>query len=290
MTPIMQGPDWPTATRTVTSRDGTKINVVDAGQGRSIVFVHGLGLTNEVWLPQIRELQKTHRVLAIDIRGHGDSSEGVEGYSPALFAEDINAVLTELDLTDAILVGHSLGGCTIGQFVVDHPNNRDTRVAGLVLVGTFGSALNGEGWWRERFGRQQSRALASMLGRRKQPATPPSGRIVTAMTKRSFAGDAHPDDIAKMIAIGVRTPPSIVAACMKGNLSYDVIDRLGDVPTPAMVIVGSKDRTAKPSSAKRIATALPNAELIVLDGVGHPVGLQRPDELTRLIRRAASAS
>jgi pimeloyl-ACP methyl ester carboxylesterase len=286
---LLEAADWPQVAHTVAARDGTKLAVTDAGAGRPLVFFHGLGLTHEVWLPQLRALRDRYRVVGVDIRGHGDSGAGVDGYSPQLFGDDVAAVLETLDLRDAVLVGHSLGGCTIGQFVVDHPAVAAARVAGVVFVGTFASALAGEGWWRERFGRVNTRLMAATMGRRRQPETPPSGRVVVAMTKRSFGRAADPADIRRLIAIGTRTPPAVAAACALGNLTYDVADRLHDVDIPALVVVGSKDRTAPPRSARRLAAALARAELVVLDGVGHPVGLQRPDELSALIDRFASA-
>lgn len=283
MSGVLDAADWAVTTHTVASRDGTKVAVTETGVGRPIVLVHGLALTHEVWLPQIRTLRDRYRVVTIDIRGHGDSGPGVEGYSPTLFADDVAAVLTSLDLHDAVLVGHSLGGTNIGQFVVDYPEVARDRVGGLIFVGTFAAALIGEGWWRQRFGRIQTTAMASIMRRRKPSTTPPSGRLVIAMTKRSFGGSADPTDISRLLAIGTRTAPSVAAACAVGNLTYDVVDRLAAVDLPSLVVVGSKDRTAPVRSARRLVAALPHAELVVLDGVGHPVGLQRPDELSRFI-------
>ena len=134
---LLNAADWPSSRHVVASRDGTKIAVTDTGQGRPILLVHGITLTHEVWLPQIRALRERFRVLAMDVRGHGDSVPVVEGYSPALFGHDIAAVLETLDLHDAVLVGHSLGGTNIAQFAADHPDFVRARVGGLVLVGTF---------------------------------------------------------------------------------------------------------------------------------------------------------
>ncbi|MBV9666208.1 MAG: alpha/beta hydrolase [Actinobacteria bacterium] len=287
--PLLDQADWPQAHHTIASRDGTKLAMADsAGQGRPVLFVHGLGLTHEVWLPQTRLLRDRYRVLGLDTRGHGDSGPGIGGYSPTLFAEDIAAVLTALDLRDVVLVGHSLGGTNLGQFAVDHPDVLRDRVAGLIFVSTFAAALNGEGWWRQRFGGAQARAMASLMGRRKPPATPPTGRVVTAMTRRSFGGAPDPADVRRLIEIGTRTAPAIAAACTVGNLSYDIVEHLGRVQTPALVVVGSKDRTSPPRSARRLAAALPRSELVVLDGAGHPLGLQRPGELAVLIDRFAA--
>lgn len=282
---LLAAPDWETRTLSVESRDGTKLFVTDTGTGRPIVLIHGVALTHEVWLPQIRALRDRYRVVAYDVRGHGDSDEGVEGYSPKLFADDLAGVLTSLDLRNAVLVGHSLGGTNIGQFVVDHSAVVDERVSGLIFMSTFGAALKGEGFWRERFGSVQTRALASWLRRRNARTTNHDGRLVRALTRRSFGPDPADEDVRRLIEIGSCTKPSVTAACAVGNLTYDVVENLAEVTVPSLVVVGAKDRTAPVRSSRRIATALPNAELVVLPGAGHPLGLQRPADVSAIIDR-----
>ena len=109
------------------------------------------------------------------------------------------------------------------------------------------------------------------------------------MTKRSFGGSPDPEDVRRLIEIGCRTTPAAAAGCMVGNLTYNVVDRLGGLDVPTLVVVGSKDRTAPERSARRLAAALPKAEFVVLPGVGHPVGLQCPDRLTALINEFAQS-
>ena len=118
------------STREVMSRDGTRLHVVERGSGRPIVLVHGLGADHTVWGLQFADLDR-HRVIAFDTRGCGRSSPGVEGYGPHRNAEDLAAVLTALDVHDAIVVGHSLGGTTVAQLCVDHREVLQERVSGL---------------------------------------------------------------------------------------------------------------------------------------------------------------
>ena len=93
----------------------------------------------------------------------------------------------------------------------------------------------------------------------------------------------------RLIEIGSRTKPSVAAACAVGNLTYDVVDKLAAVTVPSLVVVGEKDRTAPVRSSRRIASALPNAELRVLPGAGHPLGVQRPHELSAIIDQFCGA-
>lgn len=268
------------------SRDGTKLAVFEAGEGRPIVLFHGLSGTHDIWEQQTAALSERFKVIAVDTRGHGDSAPGAEGYSPHLYAEDVEAVLTGMDLRDAIVVGHSLGGTAVGQFCVDHPDVVRDRVAGFVFVGTFASAFNGEGWFRERFGRRLVRLTAPMSARRKPDRKP--GRAAFRMARYGFGDSPRRADIERLIEIGSRTPPAVVGACTLGNLDYDVRDRLHTVTVPALVIVGEKDRLARLRSARRLSDGIQGAQLVVMPGVGHMVMFERPSEITELIEGFAA--
>ena len=89
-----------------------------------------------MWGYQLRDLSDRCRVLAVDLRGHGESRAGSAGFGLDLLAEDLRTVLEALDLRDAIVVGHSMGGMTLMQFCADHPDVLDERVAGVVFLAT----------------------------------------------------------------------------------------------------------------------------------------------------------
>jgi pimeloyl-ACP methyl ester carboxylesterase len=117
-----------------------RLHVVDAGQGTAlpVVLVHGFGGSTAVWDPQIDHLKTARRVVALDLRGHGQSDVAPRqsDYEVPAMAGDIAAVADALGLQRFALVGHSLGASVATAYAAAHPQ----RVAGLVMVGPPGRA------------------------------------------------------------------------------------------------------------------------------------------------------
>ncbi|MCU1499787.1 MAG: putative hydrolase or acyltransferase of alpha/beta superfamily, partial [Acidimicrobiales bacterium] len=120
----------------IATPDGGSVHVIEKGEGRPLVLLHGITLRSDVWAPQFHQLADRYRVVAVDLRGHGGSRAGSDGFGLPRLAGDLAAVLEELDLRDAILVGHSMGGMTIMEFSGLYPDVLAERVAGLVFVAT----------------------------------------------------------------------------------------------------------------------------------------------------------
>lgn len=117
----------------VKTSDGTQIFYKDWGSGQPIVFHHGWPLSADDWDPQMLFfLQKGYRVIAHDRRGHGRSSQTDHGNDMDTYAADVAALAKELDLRDAVHVGHSTGGGEVTRYVAQHGKG---RVAKAVLIG-----------------------------------------------------------------------------------------------------------------------------------------------------------
>ncbi len=119
----------------VTTADGTRIFFKDWGarDGQPVVFAHGWPLTSDAWDGQMLFMaQQGFRVIAHDRRGHGRSDQPANGNDMDTYADDLAAVITDLDLQQVILVGHSTGGGEISRYVGRHGT---ARVAKMVLVG-----------------------------------------------------------------------------------------------------------------------------------------------------------
>ena len=96
---------------TLTTNDGTLIYYKDWGTGRPIIFSHGWPLNSDAWETQMVFLsQQGFRCIAHDRRGHGRSSQPWEGNNMDTYADDLAEVINQLDLRDAVLIGHSTGG------------------------------------------------------------------------------------------------------------------------------------------------------------------------------------
>jgi non-heme chloroperoxidase len=117
---------------TITTRDGTQIYYKDWGTGQPIVFSHGWPLNADAWEDQMFFLSsRGYRCIAHDRRGHGRSSQPWNGNDMDTYADDLAELVRELDLHDAIHVGHSTGGGEVARYIGRHAT---ARVAGAVLV------------------------------------------------------------------------------------------------------------------------------------------------------------
>lgn len=118
----------------VVTADSVRIHYTDQGAGEpALVLVHGWSCDGTYWGAQVPEFAKTHRVVTVDLAGHGASSANRVTYTMDLFGEDVVTVLQALDLKDVILVGHSMGGAVIVEAALLAPD----RIAGLVGVENF---------------------------------------------------------------------------------------------------------------------------------------------------------
>jgi non-heme chloroperoxidase len=122
---------------TITTKDGTEIYYKDWGpkNAQPIVFHHGWPLSGDDWDTQMLYfLDKGYRVIAHDRRGHGRSAQVSDGHDMDHYAADVAAVVEDLDLRDAVHIGHSTGGGEAAHYVAQH-GQRQGRVAKLVLIG-----------------------------------------------------------------------------------------------------------------------------------------------------------
>jgi non-heme chloroperoxidase len=118
---------------TITTKDGAHIFYKDWGGGRPVVFSHGWPLNADAWDPQANLVANHgYRAVAHDRRGHGRSTQTWNGNDMDTYADDLAALMDELDLSDAVLVGHSTGGGEVVRYLARHGTS---RVAQAVLLG-----------------------------------------------------------------------------------------------------------------------------------------------------------
>jgi pimeloyl-ACP methyl ester carboxylesterase len=269
----------------IPSHDGGVLHVVERGprQGRPLLFVHGVTLTTDVWRYQLRDLAGEFRVLALDQRGHGRSVVGSDGYGLPLLAEDIASVVAGLDLRDAVLVGHSMGGFAVMQFCIDHPQVVRDRVSGVVLINTSPGPLVAP------LGSARLGARVMPMARRavergvQRPLPAGSERFAQLGTRVALGRRPSPSHVRLTYSLYAATPPEVVAGSVLAFLDMDLRAALRSVRVPALVVAGTHDRLTPPRMARDIAANLPGARLEVLAGTGHMSMLERSDELNRLI-------
>jgi pimeloyl-ACP methyl ester carboxylesterase len=266
---------------TLESHDGGTIYVAEAGDAEAppIVLSHGVTLSARVWFYQLEQLPKAGlRAIAFDHRGHGQSVLGTGGHSLENIAEDLKTVVEQLDLRDAILVGHSMGGVAVQKFLIKYPELAAERVAGVVLLSTLAYTPLGSR-------STQTKAKLERLTKR-TPDTqfiwerPNFGFLLARLGFGKRPRPSHVELVRRMMA---ECPADTRQNAPRTLVGLDLTPDLPKIKMPTLVIGGTADMLTPLSEAKRIVKLIPGARLEVLPDGGHMLMLERAEALSRLI-------
>lgn len=260
----------------IPSHDGGSIHYLQIGQGRPLVLLHGVTLAGEVWAPIMHLAADRFRIIALDVRGHGASVVGDDGVGRVQAAHDLATLLDELDLRDALVMGHSMGGMILGRFCGDFPETLRERVAGTVFMDTAVSQLIPPG-----LDILAARAGASILAREAAGARSPVPPADLALLGTRVAFGCHPSGRAVGVAtrLGLELSDEYRSKLWIDLFDTDNRDGLARITQPATVIVGSRDTLTPIWAARRIMDNLADAELVVLPGVGHQSMQEAPRQV-----------
>lgn len=264
----------------VTTDDGARLAVTVAGpdDGPTVVLAHCWTGSRAIWATVAHRLvEEGHRVVLYDQRGHGDSTNAETLPSVPMLGHDLRAVLEATDTHEAMLVGHSMGGMTIKSYAAEHPEHFAERATGVVLVATAARVLG-----RTVPGRIVHRALGD--GRQEWSRR---GRVGRAMVRRSLGKQPHRDHIDLTLETFAATSGAARAGYLVAMAAMDLRPALERITVPATVLVGTRDTLTPPRLGRKLADALPDAELIVLPGAGHMLPLEAPDAILDAIRATA---
>ncbi len=248
------------------SADGVEIRFEVAGSGSpAIVFVHGWSCDRSYWRPQVEHFAKSHRVVAVDLAGHGESARNRKDWTMAAFGEDVRAVLEALDLRGAVLVGHSMGGPVILEAARLAPD----RVLALVPVDTLAEIDR----------RLSPEEREGFLGPIRADFRAAAERFVREFM---FTERTDPKLIDRIASDMASAPPEVAIPAMEGLFAYDEAAALARAAIPLRLL--NADRFPTDLAAAR--RHKPDVELAVMPRVGHFLMAEDPEEFNRLLARA----
>lgn len=238
------------------------------GSGDALLMIQGLGYGRTGWGPAPTLLARRFRVVTPDNRGFGESEISPGPYTTAQLAEDALGVLDALEIERADVLGISLGGMIAQELVLAAPD----RVDKLVLCSTTAGGPQSVPM------PEKTLALMGKLDLDPQEAT----RLFVENALSASPPDGLVDEI---VAYRTANPPDGAGwyAQASAGAAHDALARLGDIRVPTLVIHGTADNVVDAGNAPLIADAIPGARLELLEGVGHLLPWERPDEFAALV-------
>jgi len=261
---------------------GHRVGYRRAGQGETVVLIHGLAGNSRTWKDVMPELARSYDVVAPDLLGHGESAKPLGDYSLGAHASGLRDLLAMLDVSSASIVGHSFGGGVAMQLAYQHPELCDR----LVLIGSGG--LGREVSWLLRIltlpGAEQLMPFvfprwvadrgsdASRFLRRRGLSAPLLGEMWRAYT--SLAG-------AENRRAFLRTIRTVIDLNGQTISAHDRLYLAAHIPT--LIVWGEHDAIIPVAHAYAAHESIPGSRLEILPGVGHFPHTEAPHQLLAVL-------
>lgn len=244
-----------------------------AGAAEKLVFVHGFQASGRIWQLVQEQLPPSYYSIAVNNRGAGETEAPSEeaGFGCKPFADDVFELVTQLGLDAFTLIGHSMGGATVMQFAVDHPE----LLKALVLVDPAGpDGIVPDGTDVEKLIDDRMTARA----RQRQQGAP-----VTGITTHA----AGPSEFRRLLAADIAAAPERrLRGSMRSMATLRIGDRVGRLQMPVLLVGGDADELVPlQRMLETFAKLPPGSRLHIWHGVGHSPNVEIPAELCAVLRR-----
>jgi len=226
--------------------------------GTTLIFCHGSGGRHHHWVYQLKGLKEAANPIAVDLPGHG-RSEGKPSDDIAVYRDWMHRFLEKSGLGPPIIVGHSMGGAIALDYALQHPDH----YLGLVLVGSGG----------------RLRVLPAFLEELEK------GTVPDALSEYLYGPAASRELLEKGRKEVKDTAASIYFADLTACDKFDVMDKLHQITKPVLMVCGSEDRLTPVKYSRYLEDKLINSQVTVIDGAGHMVMLEEPDQVNQAITK-----
>ena len=246
----------------IRSFDGVKISYDAQGEGEPVlVFVHGWSCSREYWKEQVPHFAKKHKVVTIDLAGHGQSGLSRKDYTLEAFGKDVAAVAEKLDLNRMILVGHSIGGLVAVEAARQMPG----RVVCLVGADEFHDIEKG-------FTEEDVKGLIAMI-------EPDFVKGTQSFVRDMFPPDADPELVSWVANDMSSADPEIGINIFRNFGNYDLKNAVQEIEVPVYSI--SSDFW--PMNLEGNKKYIKSFKLKLMPGIGHFVMLEDPEKFNKLL-------
>jgi pimeloyl-ACP methyl ester carboxylesterase len=278
--------------RNFSTRDGVRINVIDAGAGSPVVMLPGWSQSAAMFRHQIEPFSARHRVVAMDPRGHGDSEAPDHGYNPHRMALDLHELIVELGLTDVALLGHSSGVKIIWAYW--ELFERD-RLGKLIIVDDSPRLVDNPAWSAAARAEVGPMYFTGDLDRFATSLLAPDGEAFTRTAMATMFSPAYvaqkPEEFAWIVAENLKMPRDRSIELLYATSGMDWRGTIKRIRLPALVI-GAEGSTHKVPVISWIAAQIPGSQLRIFsreEGGSHFMFIENPEAFNACVLRFLDA-
>lgn len=243
----------------------------DTGSGPAVVLIHGYPFNRSMWAEQTTELVDRFRVIAPDLRGHGESEGSTGASTMKLMAQDVAALMDELKVARAVVGGLSMGGYVTLAFHQLFPE----RVESLLLADTRAQADTEEA--KATRAEQAQKILAEgMAG------------IADAMLPKLLSPETvskRPEVVKRVRDMMLHTSPEGAAAALRGMAEReDQTERLSQIKVPTLIVVGKEDPITPPADSEKMHQRIAGSQLVVIENASHVSNIEQAEQFNRVLK------
>ena len=248
----------------ITGGGSVQLHVLETGnqRGRPILFLHGVSQSSLTWNLQMNSsLADSHRLVAIDLRGHGLSDKPHDAYTDSkLWAEDLNAVIRSLNLDHPVLSGWSYGPLVFLDYIRHYG---EEEIGGLQFVG--GVTKLGTPDAMSVLTAEFLDVVPQLLSSDAETAA----RGLEGLLRLCFAQTPSPSQLHFMLGYNLSVPPYVRQGMF--SRSFDNDDLLPKIRKPVLITHGAADAIVKPAAVEQHKAAMRHAQIQLVPNVGHGV-------------------
>lgn len=267
-----------------TTRDGVRLHYIEAGKGRPLVMIPGWSQTAEQFRAQIDGLSDRYQVIALDMRGHGESDKPTHGYRIHRLSKDVHEFIRARNLNDVTLAGHSMGCSVIWGYWELFGKD---RVSKLLLIDQMPMITANPAW-----GDKEKTDAGAILDKDALWAVPNALAGADGVkTTEGFIGGmftkAYPKEkVEWVIEQNLKFPRAYAARLLFDHATNDWRDVLPTINVPTL-IVGGKTSLVGWRSQQWMGTQIPGARVEIFEeaeGGNHFMFMENPEKFNRLVR------
>ena len=265
------------AERMIDAHDGGRLLTVSAGEGPTVVLAHGFAVDRNEWNVVASLLvERGHRVIAFDQRGHGRSIAGRDGIGTEAMARDYVDVLEAYDVRDGVLAMHSMGGFVGVRFMIEHADVVAERLRGALLLATFAGDVNRDN--------PQNKLQIPLIRSGVLPWLVRTDLVGKPFSKTLMGEKGNDAMGAAFLAMFRAQKFGPLVPVLHAMVDENRYPQLGSIALPVTIMVGTEDKTTPPFHTDELHAGIPGSTLVRVPGAGHMVVWEEPEVVVDAIQ------